>query len=276
MLQRLAESLSARPPSAFFRRDLGARHPDKRYLIATTGRSDSTFLCNRIADFGVLGYPMEFLNESYIAEFDRLFPNPNLRDYCHYVRGAFTSTALVFGLEADWWRFQLARELRLADELLGDIDLIVHVRCRDFVAQAVSLSLAAETGVWSDRDVGTDQLDDLHANAVYDAKTIKGHARNILNQEFHWRRFIAAAGAPCLVLVYEDIAANVDAAVRRIAEGLGVPIGGALRTSGRVPAKDSEIAQDWGLRFQKECEDFVTFWTDERGPICKENVADAR
>jgi hypothetical protein len=88
VLLRLTESLGARPPSPFFSRDFGGRRPQKRYLIATTGRSGSTFLCKRIADHGALGFPMEFLNESYIAEFDRLFPNPNLDDYCHYVTGA--------------------------------------------------------------------------------------------------------------------------------------------------------------------------------------------
>lgn len=270
MLQRLAKNLGARPPSPFFNRDLGGRLPEKRYLIATTGRSGSTFLCKRIADHGVLGFPMEFLNESYIAEFDRLFPNPNLDDYCRYITWAFTSADRVFGAKTDWWRFQIARDQGVADQLLGHLDLIVHLRRRDFVAQAVSLSLAVDTGVWHDRDVGTTQLDDWHANAIYDAAKIKHHARNILNQEFHWRRFIETAGVRCLEMDYEDVACDVDTAIGRIACELDISIDAPAPFSDSVRASQSEISQSWRWRFREECEDFVAFWDEYRGVISAE------
>lgn len=271
MLQRLAANLGARPPSPFFSREFGPGRAEKRYLIATTGRSGSTFLCKRISDHGVLGFPMEFLNETYIAEFDRLFPNPNLADYCHYVTSAFTSEDRVFGLKSDWWRFQIAREQGLADRLLGGgIDLIVHLRRRDFVAQAVSLSLAVETGVWHGRDVGADSLDEWHAASVYDSDAIKRHARNILNQEFHWLRFIETAGVRCLDLTYEDLVADVDAAIAAIAGELGVSILADVATSGSTGAGRSEIARAWSVRFHDECEDFVSFWSEYRGVISAE------
>jgi LPS sulfotransferase NodH len=270
LLQRIKESLGARPPSPFFSRDFGGRRPQKRYLIATTGRSGSTLLCKRIADHGVLGFPMEFLNESYIGEFDRLFPNPNLDDYCNYVTGAFTSTSHVFGLKTDWWRFRIAREEGLVDELLGEIDLIVHLRRRDFVAQAVSLSLAIETGIWHNRDIGAERLDEGHASTTYDAEAIKRHARNILNQEFHWRRFIETAGVPCMELIYEDIVGDVDAVVRQVAEGLDVSIQASPPASDAVRPTRSEASKSFQRRFHEECEDFVAFWNEYRGVISAE------
>ena len=270
MFKRLTESLGARPPSPFFRRDLGGRRPEKRYLIATTGRSGSTFLCKRIADYGTLGFPMEFLNETYIAEFDRLFPDPNLDDYCRYVTGAFTSADRVFGAKSDWWRYRIAREHGVADAMLGNLDLIVHLRRRDFVAQAVSLSLAVETGVWHHRDVGRDRLDNWHANAVYDADKIKRHARNILNQEFYWRRFIEKAGVACLTMDYEDVATDVDAAIATIAKALDVSLSSGAPDSDSVHVTHSDVGQAWRWRFREECEDFVTFWDEFRGVITAE------
>lgn len=267
MLQRLTENLGARPPSPFFNRDLGGWLPEKRYLIATTGRSGSTFLCKRIADHGTLGFPMEFLNESYIAEFDRLFPNPNLDDYCRYITWAFTSPDRVFGAKTDWWRFQIARSQGVADQLLGELDLVVHLRRRDFVAQAVSLSLAVDTGVWHHRDVGAELLDNWHANSTYDAEKIKHHARNILNQEFYWRRFIETTGVRCLEMDYEDVSTDVDGAISRIAGELGVRLGGDAPASDTVHATRSDVSQDWRWRFREECEDFVTFWDEYRGVI---------
>src|SRR3954463_4499536 len=90
MLTLLRDRLAQRPPSPFFSTYAGAQPPDRRYLIATTARSGSTFLRARIADYGELGFPMEFLNESYVAEFDRLFPSPSLQDLESYVAASFT------------------------------------------------------------------------------------------------------------------------------------------------------------------------------------------
>jgi hypothetical protein len=81
VLERLSAALLGRPPSPFFARNRGGARAARPYLVATAGRSGSTFLCARIAEYAELGFPREFLNESFLAEFDRIFPNPNLADY---------------------------------------------------------------------------------------------------------------------------------------------------------------------------------------------------
>lgn len=267
MLKRLKQRLEERPSSPFFAPYDGAPQPKKRYLIATTGRSGSTFLCARIADYGQLGFPMEFLNESYIAQFDRLFPNPNLEDYRRYVQGAFTSPSGVFGLKTDWWRFYEARKHGVLDEMLDAFDLIVHLRRRDFVSQAVSLALAVETNVWHGRDVHQDDLDAWHGQVEYDPRKIKQHARNILNQEYYWRRYIAQADSPCLHLDYEDVSRDVDGAIKSLAAAFRLRLDQAPPKSETIRRARSETARAWSDRFREECEDFVSFWNEYRGLI---------
>ena len=266
MLELLRDRLKGRPASPFFAR-LAAAAPEKRYLIATSARSGSTFLCARIADYGELGFPMEFLNESYISEFDRLFPHPNLEDYERYVAGAFASRHGIFGVKTDWWRFQEARKLGLFENLLEPIDLIVHLRREDFVAQAVSLALAVETQVWHGRDVHAEGLDAWHDDIAYDAAKVKAHARNILNQEYHWRRFITEAEAPALDLTYEHVAQDVDGAIRSLANAFDLRLGARPAASDAVRQARSRTAQAWCDRFRDECDDFVDFWTEYRGLI---------
>lgn len=266
MLDLLRDRLGQRPASPFFAR-LAAAEPKKRYLIATSARSGSTFLCARIADYGELGFPMEFLNESYIAEFDRLFPQPNLADYERYVTGAFASQGGIFGVKTDWWRFQTARQLGLFDALLDPIDLIVHLRREDFVAQAVSLTLAVETDVWHGRDVQEQALDTWHGQIDYDPAKVKENARNILNQEYHWRRFIAETGAPAIDLVYEEVAKDVDSAIRSLADAFDLRLGAKPARSEAIRQAKSDTARQWCDRFRAECEDFVEFWTEYRGLI---------
>lgn len=264
MLEPLRDRLKGRPASPFFAR-LAVATPEKRYLIATSARSGSTFLCARIADYGELGFPMEFLNESYISEFDKRFPRPNLEDYERYVAGAFASRQGIFGVKTDWWRFQEARKLGLFENLLDPIDLIVHLRREDFVAQAVSQALAVETEAGDGRDVGSDGLDGWHG--AYDVAKVKAHARNILDQEYHWRRFIAEAGTPALDLTYEHVAQDVDGAIRSLANAFDLRLGVRPAAFDAVRQARSRTAQAWCDRFREECGDFVDFWTEYRGLI---------
>jgi LPS sulfotransferase NodH len=266
LLELLRDRLGERPASPFFAR-LASAEPKKRYLIATSARSGSTFLCARIADYGELGFPMEFLNESYISEFDRLFPHPNLSDYERYVTGAFASQHGIFGVKTDWWRFQEARKLGLFDALIQPIDLIVHLRREDFVAQAVSLALAVETDVWHGRDVQERSLDAWHGQVAFDAVKVKDHARNILNQEYHWRRYIAETGAPAIDLIYEDVAKDVDGAIRNLANAFDLRLRAKPLQSEAIRQARSDTARQWCERFRAECEDFVEFWTEYRGLI---------
>ncbi|MBX3484599.1 Stf0 family sulfotransferase [Phenylobacterium sp.] len=267
MLESICSRLAARRDSPFFRQT-SARAPVKRYLIATTGRTGSTLLCSRIAEYGDLGFPNEFLNESYISEFERLFPNPSLDDFERYVSSCFASRDGVFGLKTDWWRFRLAREAELLRAFYEPLDLIVWLRREDFVAQAVSLALAQATQVWHVRGDG-DGDDDLaarHAETPFDARAIIEQARNILNQEYYWRLYFESCDTPRVELTYEDLARNVDDGVQAIADAFDLSFA-PRRNSPDVRKARSGVAEAWSARFEDECADFVAFWREYRGLV---------
>jgi LPS sulfotransferase NodH len=147
------------------------------------------------------------------------------------------------------------------------VDLVVHLRREDFVAQAVSLALAVETDVWHDRDVLGGSIDDRHAGAAYDAGAIKRHARHLLNQEYYWNRYIAETGAPSIELRYEQVSKDVDAAIRSLAEAFDLRLGAAPKPSHTIRQSRSSVSKAWCERFHQECEEFVDFWTEHRGLI---------
>lgn len=265
VLERISGNLLRRPPSAFFARRTPCAAVSKPYLIATAGRNGSTFLCARIAEYGRLGFPREFLNESFLAEFDRIFPNPNLQDYETYVLSAFASDAGVFGVKSDWWRFQEASRLGLLRQVLGDLELIVFLRRRDIAAQAVSAALAVETAVWHTADVQQEDLDPWHAGVAYDREKIERQARAILDQEYYWTRFIARSGAPVLELDYETVCADADAGVRAIAKALDVDVEPPTASADVIRKARSTTAAAWRERFTAESQGFLRFWDTNRG-----------
>lgn len=269
MLEAISARFAARNDSPFFG-EIGGRPPAKRYVIATTGRTGSTLLCSRIAEYGSLGFPNEFLNESYVSEFERLFPNPSLRDFEHYISRCFASKDGIFGLKTDWWRFRLARELELFRSFYEPLDLIVWLKREDFVAQAVSLTLARETHLWHVRGDDDGSLAARHAELEFDAPKIIAQARNILNQEYHWAEFFKTCPAPRLDMTYEALARNVDEGVLAIAEAFELSLV-PRQSLPRVRKGRSGAGEAWCARFESECADFVEFWQEHRGRLSASN-----
>ena len=265
MLATLRDRLNARPPAAFFSQAKPEPAPRRRYLIATSARTGSTLLCSRIAEYGQLGFPMEFLNESYIAEFDRLFPNLNLQDFEGFVQSRFASSRSgVFGLKTDWWHFREARELGLFESFFSPLDLLVHLTREDFVDQAVSLALAVNTGVWHLRDAFTN-AESAHATQAYDQREIKRHIRNILNQEYHWRQFYKGLETPVIETTYEQLVRDMDDTIGQIAAAFDLRLPPKRNVPPATERTRTRVAAEWADRFREECEDFVGFWREYRG-----------
>jgi LPS sulfotransferase NodH len=270
LLHVLRDRFESRPHNPYFERAPADGGVSRRYLIATTGRSGSTLLCSRIAEHGALGYPNEFLNETYLAQFDRLFPTPNLADFERFILHSFSSDDGVFGLKIDWWRFKEARRLGLLRGLYQPLDLVVWLRRDDFASQAVSLALAVATGVWHERDVGLDgtglDLEDRQRAVEYDAAAVEAHARNTLNQEYFWGQYFETCGAPVLKLSYEDVAGDPDAAVLAIGRELGLELD-RRPTAPRMEKGRSGVGAEWRERFAATHGDFIRFWEEHRGTM---------
>ena len=69
----------------------------------------------------------------------------------------------------------------------------------------------------------------------FDARKIKTHVRNILNQEFYWRQYFAAAEAPVIEMTYENVTRDVDGAIQALAR---------QKLAGKVPVsgQDADLA----------------------------------
>ncbi|MCA3740303.1 Stf0 family sulfotransferase [Phenylobacterium sp.] len=262
----LTEILQARRPSRFFERFADFPGPSKRYMIATTARSGSTFLCSRMAEYGTLGYPNEFLNESYIAEFDRLFPEPNLSDFENFVLSSFTTPNGVFGFKTDFWRFRQAMELGFLKSLHHPIDLVIFLKRDDFVSQAISLALAVETNIWHGQNLPSSYVQERHMRIEYNPVNIKHHARNILNQEFYWRKYIIDCGVDVFEVTYESISDNIDDIIKILSERMSIKFE-ILNSDPIIEKSRSDIKSIWIERFHEECPEFIDFWHEFRGII---------
>src|SRR5215470_19312850 len=82
--------------------------PTRFYLVASTPRSGSTFLCHELRATGAMGAPAEYFNYqgAMLRMVTRLRPN-DLAEYLEQLFAIRTSPNGVFGFKAQWDQFRL-------------------------------------------------------------------------------------------------------------------------------------------------------------------------
>jgi LPS sulfotransferase NodH len=246
------------------------------YLVCATPRSGSTLLCETLRDTGVAGNPLEFFEAvpetgvprrplDYLAGLDdpdargliadtrpREVPwysdvrgVADYREHLERVRRWGTTGNRVFGAKIMWAHLvDLGRRLG-EDDLPALVDAqfdrprFVWVRRADRVRQAVSLWRAMQTQSWraeNERPTGEPQF----SYAAID------HLVSLLEgQDAAWARFFAAASGAVLSLTYEDIAADLGAALARTLDHIGVTSPGDALCLPSMRRQSDERSDAW-------------------------------
>lgn len=257
------------------------------YLVCSTQRSGSTYLCQLLASTGVLGRPLEFFEAraetglpphpgyflaglprtgAGIRDDERPTDGPAYSDlttvdgWAAHLDRTFalgTTPNGIFGAKLMWnqlpdleqhasaiERFAGLSRIDLLGELFdGDIGVrFVWMRRRDKVRQAISLWRALQTRTWRLEHKGEADPPALG----YSFEGIEHLRRRLSADDEAWERFFARHGIDALELVYEeDVEADPDGSVRRVAAAVGtsLPAGWALQA--RTVRQADRLSDDW-------------------------------
>ncbi len=202
--------------------------PARNYVVCSTPRSGSGLLTRALVASDVAGTPTEYFNANDRAALTRRWGcGSDLRAYARTLRARRTTEDGVFGTKLHWEQLQQVRA-----ELLGlppgdpgfDVDAAflsellpapayVHILRRDVDRQAISTWVAAHTQVFSvarSGDAGAT------AKVPYSFAGVERCRRRIVASELHWDRFFRRNAITPLDVVYEDLAAGYEPAVRRV------------------------------------------------------------
>jgi LPS sulfotransferase NodH len=215
----------------------------RTWLMATTPRCGSHFLGHALWQTGCFGVPLEYLNRRNLPRWHARFRAPTVTGVFRALRRCRTSPTGWFGIKSHWSQYAPFADHRLFD-VLGGVQRIVHVVRRDRLAQAISLTLAQQTGQWIS---GAPQT----GAAVFDHAAIARNAAAIAAQNRAWRACLAAwPGSPVLRLAYEDMAADPAGSFGRVAAFLDPDIPVQPRAAARTERQATGLAQDWAARFR--------------------------
>lgn len=202
------------------------------YIICTTPRSGSFFLCDLLDKSGVAGRPHEYLTKQTIGHFMAKWGATDFSDYLKQIPEKTASPNGVFGVKVMWGLLpDLCREVTgqdsksaigsMLNEFFPDTRYIFLQR-ENTVRQAISLYKAARTGVWAVRNKQHQEKEKLVSKPAYDYYALLNNVNQLQSDNGAWKQFFAVNSIHPLSLTYEDCAADPDAAVSQILSFIGV------------------------------------------------------
>jgi LPS sulfotransferase NodH len=222
----------------------------KSYIVASSYRSGSSFLCTALWETGLLGAPWEYVNTDHeLHNLKARFNVSEFADYLPKLLARRTSRNGVFGMKAHFHHFRAA--LDEYPRLLEDLNPVtfIYINRRDKLAQAVSMAIARQTKSWISLQRARGSEPEYDKDYICDAlETAERQTRA-------WQNWFKRRNIVPFVVDYEDVIADKAGVVRSIVELLGVqddePEAIILPP---VNKQGDETNEAWIARFKSETE----------------------
>jgi len=235
--------------------------PSKVLVIASTPRSGSHMLGHGLHETGRFGFPLEYANPHNLGEWKRRLNVRDTFDALRRIEERRTSPNGVFSIKIHHAHVKRFGGFRgLADLFPGAYYVLLSRK--NLLRQAISSSIAAQTGVWIDGQ-------EPNGNTPhYSFRHIDVRLREVIRDTASWRYVLAANGVKYIEIDFDFAKQNIPAAIERIADFMGVEL-----DPQRVPqqpvtrAQSDALNDEWERRFVADYRDSVLFEPDRPSPI---------
>jgi LPS sulfotransferase NodH len=238
----------------------------KSYIIASSYRCGSTFLCSELWKTGLLGAPAEYLNTDQASAVIATAREPGRmmgrlqvstpEDYFASLLACRTSRNGIFGMKAHYHHFEPALAWYPAMlKVLSPITYI-YINRRDKVAQAVSMAKAMQTHAWLSFDQITGRT------LRYDSDFVAQCSDELERQRLGWWRWFETNSITPFVVTYEDLLADTSGVVSGVVELLGAEKDEPEKVNLPVVERQAdEINMEWMARFGREKKEKKDSWS---------------
>ncbi|MFD1912949.1 Stf0 family sulfotransferase [Halodurantibacterium flavum] len=188
-------------------------------ILAFTNRCGSHLLGDYLRQTGHFAGFGEFLNHDVVATMQARTSARSFPEHLASLAGQLCPRGQIFGVKAS--AGQLAMLLRHRIPAMFSGLLVLHMTRRDVLAQAVSHSLAHQTGQWTSQ-----QQARAETEPRFDLAQIEAVLRDIHRENEMIGLTCNVMGLPRMGIVYEDLVRNPATTVQRIAHRLDLDLGG--------------------------------------------------
>lgn len=228
--------------------------PQRCYMLASVPRTGSTYLSHLLWQTGCLGAPLEYLNFDPAGPYFFAATSAENQDWLwQSVVRRRTSPNGIFGVKCFPSQMQILQEAnaQLLQQVLALLTggeggaKVVLLNRRDRDAHAISYARAILSGVWRKEQEASGKTE------VGFSRVAVERARQTLDaQEAAWAEMFAELRIDPLVLEYEEVVADPDAAVSAVASYVGAVIAPGARVE--IPSIERQSEADsraWAERY---------------------------
>jgi len=219
------------------------------YVICCEPRSGSSFLGRILASTGCLGRPKEYFGYAKVRAEVLRDPEAGMRTL---LERAATPNG-VYGLKMFSYHFDVMARSGWADRLPNL--RYIHLERRDLLDQAISYVRGMQTGRFQSHQPSL-------RRARYDGRAIARQLNRLALDQARWRRYFARNSIQALPLVYEDVAADPQAAAIAVAALVGIPPPRIVEAAIDLEVMRDGLSAEWRRRFVAERGDRSRLVTD--------------
>jgi len=217
--------------------------PSKILIIASTGRCGSHMLGHALHKTNSFGFPLEYTNPTNLLEWKRRFKEDDFYEALTLIQQRRTSPNGVFGIKIHYPHIKQFGGFDNLVKLFPNAYYILLSR-KDVLKQAVSLSIASQTGVWISGQKP------INNNPTYSYKHIDECLRETILNNSSWRYTLAASGCNYIELDFDHVRNNLTESLENIAEFVDIEI-----TPNQIPKElvtkmqSKSINKEWKRKF---------------------------
>ena len=182
-------------------------------IMLFTNRCGSNFVADVLASTGRVSQFGEPFNWAFVERAKVRHGYCRFEDFIEAL--VERKVAPVVGVKASWEQAMMLHRFGILQAMFSDVSWI-YVRRRDLCAQAVSFSIANQTGAW------TSQKQGLSRDVVFSFDDIENCMRSLATSNARIEEMLASFGYSYHEIVYEDFVQDIDAGAARALEALAL------------------------------------------------------
>jgi LPS sulfotransferase NodH len=212
------------------------------YFVCSVQRSGTWLLAGLLDSTRVAGHPHDYFAPETQQANHRRWGVESFEEYVGRVLEVGTTENGVFGSLLMWG------EHGPPVDPLSDVfpkPRFVHLWRDDVVAQAVSWSIAGQTGYYHhwNRPGGT---------ASYSVRELDGLARLAYERRERWREWFSGNGVEPLEVRFEDLVSDQEGTARSVLEHLGLEVDCGVVIAAKTAPANSDLASEWLERYRRD------------------------
>lgn len=228
--------------------------PSKILIIASTPRCGSHMLGHALHKTNCFGFPLEYVNTRNFAEWKKRFHKESLEEVIKEIQQRRTSQNGVFGIKVHYSHIKQFGNFRMLKRIFPDAYYVFLTR-KDVLKQAVSLSIARQSGVWIAGQTPA------KATLTYNFNTIDRCLRETIHNNAAWHYNLTVNGCNFIAMDFDSVRTDLVGSIQCIANFMGIDVAlGDIPKEQITESQSKEINTAWEKQFLADYEDETTYF----------------